>query len=100
MNLLNFLVISFFLFFSGLFGIFLNRKNVLIIIMSIELVFFSINFNFLIASVFIDDLIGQLMTLFILTVAAAESSIGLSIFLTFYRKKGTIAIEFINVLKG
>ncbi len=68
--------------------------------MSIELVFLSINFNFLIASVFLDDLIGQLMTLFVLTVAAAESSIGLAIFLTYYRKKGSIAIEFVNILKG
>jgi len=100
MNLTNFLVVAFFLFFSGLCGIFLNRKNVLIIIMSIELVFLSINFNFLIASVFLDDLIGQLVTLFVLTVAAAESSIGLAIFLTYYRKKGTIAVEFVNLLKG
>ena len=100
MNLTNFLVVPFFLFFSGLCGVFLNRKNVLIIIMSIELVFLSINFNFLIASVFLDDLIGQLMTLFVLTVAAAESSIGLAIFLTYYRKKGSIAIEFVNILKG
>jgi NADH-quinone oxidoreductase subunit K len=100
MNLTNFLVVPFLIFFSGLCGVFLNRKNVLIIIMSIELVFLSINFNFLIASVFLDDLVGQLMTLFVLTVAAAESSIGLAIFLTYYRKKGSIAIEFVTILKG
>lgn len=88
------------IFFIGLCGIFLNRKNVLIIIMCLELVLLSINSCFLVTSVYLDDLLGQVMTLFVLTVAAAESSIGLAVLLTNYHLKGTAAIEFISILKG
>jgi NADH-quinone oxidoreductase subunit K len=88
------------MFFFGLCGLFLNRKNILIVIMSIELVLLSINFLLLIGSVYLDDRVGQLFTLFIITVAAAESSIGLAILVAFYRLKGTIAVTFVNRLKG
>lgn len=89
-----------FIFFIGLCGIFLNRRNVLIIIMCLELVLLSINSCFMVTSVYLDDLIGQVMTMFVLTVAAAESSIGLAILLTNYQLKGTAAVEFVNTLKG
>jgi len=88
------------IFVIGLCGIFLNRKNALLVLMSIELMLLSVNFGFLLASVYLDDYIGQIMALLILTVAAAESSIGLAILVIFYRTKGTIAISFINILKG
>tara|TARA_Y100000816_G_C25837451_1_gene437738 strand:+ start:265 stop:639 length:375 start_codon:yes stop_codon:yes gene_type:complete len=87
-------------FFIGICGIFLNRKNILILIMSIELVLLSINFNYLITSVYIDDRVGQIITVFILTIAAAETSIGLAILICFYRLKGSIAISFAKFLKG
>lgn len=88
------------LFFFGLCGLFFNRKNILVTIMSIELILLAVNFLLLIGSVYLDDRIGQIFTLFILTVAAAESSIGLAILVSFYRLKGTIAIGFISLLKG
>jgi NADH-quinone oxidoreductase subunit K len=96
-TLLYFLTIIFFI---GLCGIFLNKKNILVIIMCIELVLLSVNSFFLVTSVYLDDLLGQVMTLFVLTVAAAESSIGLAVLLTNYNLKGTAAVEFINTLKG
>lgn len=88
------------LFLLGLSGIFLNRKNIIILLMSIELMLLSINFNFIIFSVFLDDILGQLFALLILTVAAAESAIGLAILVIYYRVRGTIAIEFIDLMKG
>jgi NADH-quinone oxidoreductase subunit K len=88
------------LFLLGLSGIFLNRKNIIILLMSIELMLLSINFNFIIFSVFLDDILGQLFALLVLTVAAAESAIGLAILVIYYRVRGTIAIEFINLMKG
>ena len=87
-------------FFIGVCGIFLNRKNILIVIMSIELVLLSINFNYLVTSVYTDDRIGQIMAVFILTIAAAATSIGLSILICFYRLKASIAISYANFLKG
>tara|TARA_B100000965_G_C19115567_1_gene550968 strand:- start:259 stop:519 length:261 start_codon:yes stop_codon:yes gene_type:complete len=84
----------------GLSGIFLNRKNLIIILMSIELVLLAVNMNFVIFSVYLDDLIGQMFALLILTVAAAESAIGLAILVIYYRARGTIAIEKIHLLKG
>jgi len=81
-------------------GIFLNRKNVLLVLMSVELMLLSINFNFLITASYIDDRFGQIFAIFVLTVAAAESSIGLAILVAYYRLQGTIALEQINHIKG
>jgi len=96
----KYLAVSLILFLVGLSGIFLNRKNILILLMSIELMLLAINFNFIIFSVFLDDILGQIFALLIITVAAAESAIGLAILVVYYRIRGTIAIEFINLMKG
>ena len=96
----RYLFVAMVLFLLGLSGIFLNRKNIIISLMSIELMLLSINFNFIIFSVFLDDILGQLFALLVLTVAAAESAIGLAILVIYYRVRGTIAIEFINLMKG
>jgi NADH-quinone oxidoreductase subunit K len=100
MNFLTLIFIPFTIFLIGLLGIFLNRKNVLLVIVCVELVLLAINFTFLVASYYLDDSLGQIFAIFILTVAAAESSIGLAILVTFYRVRGTIAIESVNLLKG
>jgi len=96
----RYLFVAMVLFLLGLSGIFLNRQNIIILLMSIELMLLSINFNFIIFSVFLDDILGQLFALLVLTVAAAESAIGLAILVIYYRVRGTIAIEFINLMKG
>ena len=88
------------LFLLGLWGIFLNRKNIIVMLMSIELMLLAINCTFLVFPMYLDDLLGQVFALFILTVAAAESSIGLALLVIYYRARGTVAIEFINLLKG
>jgi NADH:ubiquinone oxidoreductase subunit K len=88
------------LFLLGIWGIFLNRKNIIVMLMSIELMLLAVNLNFLMFSVYLDDLVGQLFALLILTVAAAESAIGLALLVVYYRIRGTIAVEFINLLKG
>jgi len=100
MNFLTIIFIPFVIFFIGLLGIFMNRKNVLLIIVCVELVLLSLNFLFLLSSFYLDDILGQIFALFILTVAAAESSIGLAILVIYYRSRGTISIDFINTLKG
>lgn len=100
MGFINFLVFSACLFFIGLVGIFFNRKNVLITLMSIELMLLSVNLIFLITSSFIDDIVGQIYAVFVLTIAAAESSIGLAILVVYYRLRGTISLDLINSLKG
>jgi len=100
MNLITFLFIPLIIFSIGIAGIMLNRKNILLIIICVELILLAINFIFLISSFYLDDIIGQIFTVFILVVAAAESSIGLAILITFYRLKGTITINSINSLKG
>jgi len=100
LNFAFFTLVPFFLFFIAIAGVALNRKNILTIIMSIELILLAINFNFLISSVYLDDRLGQLIPVFVLTVAAAESSIGLAILISYYRTRGTISLEFINQLKG
>ena len=81
-------------------GVVINRRNIIMLLMCIELMLLAVNFNFLIFSVYLDDLMGQIFSLFILTVAAAESSIGLALLVIYYRKQQTIAVEFINLLKG
>ena len=94
------LIIPITIFLIGIFGIVLNRKNVLLVIICVELILLAINFTFLISSFYLDDVLGQVFAIFILVVAAAESSIGLAILVTFYRLKGTISINSINKLKG
>ena len=96
----HFLILSSLLFLIGVFGIFLNRKNVIIILMSIELILLAVNINFVSFSYFLGDLTGQIFSLFVLTVAAAEASIGLAILVCFFRNKGSIAVDDANVMKG
>jgi NADH-quinone oxidoreductase subunit K len=88
------------LFTIGIFGIFLNRKNVIVILMSIELLLLSVNINFVAFSSFLGDLMGQIFTMLVLTVAAAEAAIGLAILVVFHRNRGSIAVEDVNVMKG
>ena len=85
---------------SASFGLFLNRKNVIIILMSIELMLLAVNINFVAFSAYLGDLVGQVFTLFVLTVAAAEAAIGLAILVCFFRNRGTIDVEDVNVMKG
>ena len=88
------------LFLIGIIGIFLVKKNIIIVLMSIELMLLSINLNFIIFSIYLDDIVGQVFALFVLTVAAAESAIGLAILVVYYRIKGLVSINFINSIKG
>lgn len=88
------------LFVIGIFGLFLNRKNVIVILMSVELMLLAVNINLVAFSSFLGDLVGQIYTLFVLTVAAAEAAIGLAILVNFFRNRGTIAVEDVNVMKG
>lgn len=99
-DLVNYLTLAFALFILGIGGIFLNRKNIILILMSIELMLLAVNLNFIIFSVYLDDLVGQIFAIFILTVAAAESAIGLSILVIYSRIKGSLAIDFIHLIKG
>jgi NADH-quinone oxidoreductase subunit K len=96
----QYLILSSLLFFLGLFGIVLNRKNILIILMSIELMLLAINLNFVLFSNSIDDIMGQVFALIILTVAAAESAIGLAILVIYYRLRGNILIEQSHLMRG
>ena len=99
--LLNyFLFIAFFVYVVGLIGIFVTRKNIILILLSIELMLISINFSLIIFSVYFDDIIGQIFSLFILTIAAAESSIGLAILVIYYRIKGNISLDLITAIKS
>ncbi|MBF0193715.1 MAG: NADH-quinone oxidoreductase subunit NuoK [Magnetococcales bacterium] len=100
MHLDHYLVLSALLFTIGVFGIFLNRRNVIIIMMSIELILLSVNINFVAFSSFMGNIDGQIMTFFVLTVAAAEAAIGLAILVTFFRNRATIDVEEIDTLKG
>nr|YP_010620119.1 NADH dehydrogenase subunit 4L [Melanothamnus gigas]WAX04155.1 NADH dehydrogenase subunit 4L [Melanothamnus gigas] len=88
------------LFLISLFGLFLNQKNILIMLMSLEMLFLSISFSLIYSSFYLDDIIGQIFSILILTVAAAESSIGLAILVIYYRIRHNITIEFMNLLKG
>jgi len=99
-GLTHYLSVSAILFTIGMLGIFLNRKNVIIILMSIELILLSVNLNMVAFSQHLGDLTGQIFALFILTVAAAEASIGLAILVVFFRNRGSIAVEDVNVMKG
>ncbi|SVC47705.1 uncharacterized protein METZ01_LOCUS300559 [marine metagenome] len=96
----HYLILAAIIFTIGVIGIFLNRKNVIIILMSIELILLAVNINLVSFSIFTQDLTGQIFTMFILTVAAAEAAIGLAIIVVYYRNKGSIRVEDINSLKG
>ena len=96
----HYLTVAAILFKLGVFGIFANRKNVIVILMSVELILLSVNINLVAFSSFAGDLIGQVFALLILTVAAAEAAIGLAILVVFYRNRGSIAVEDINMMKG
>jgi NADH-quinone oxidoreductase subunit K len=99
-GLSHYLTVGAILFTLGIFGIFLNRKNVIIILMSIELILLAVNINLVSFSAFLNDILGQVFALLVLTVAAAETAIGLAILVVFYRNRGSIAVEDINAMKG
>jgi NADH-quinone oxidoreductase subunit K len=94
------LVTNILLFFSGLIGIISNRKSILIVLMCVELILLSVNLNFILFSVYLDDFYGQIFSLFVLTIAAAESAIGLAILILYYRIRGDISINQLATLKG
>ena len=96
----HYLTLGAIIFTIGVIGIFLNRKNIIVILMSIELILLAVNINLVSFSIFLNNLIGQVFTVFILTVAAAEAAIGLAIIVVYYRNAGTISVEEINKLKG
>ena len=99
-GIFHYLVVSSLLFTLGICGIFINRKNVITILMSIELILLSVSINFVAFSVKLGDLTGQIFAMFILTVAAAEAAIGLAILVIYFRNRGSIAVEDINLMKG
>jgi NADH-quinone oxidoreductase subunit K len=96
----HYLIVAAILFTLGIAGIIVNRKNIIVILMSIELILLAVNINLIAFSAFLGDLTGQIYALFVLTVAAAEAAIGLAILVTYYRNRGTIAVEDINMMKG
>jgi NADH-quinone oxidoreductase subunit K len=96
----HYLILSSLIFIIGICGLFINRKNVIAILMSVELILLSVNINFVAFSAYLQDLTGQIFTLFILTVAAAEAAIGLAIIVVYYRNRGTIEIEDISQMRG
>ena len=96
----HYLTVAAILFTLGVFGIFLNRKNVIIILMSIELILLAVNINLVAFSTHLGDLVGQIFALFVLAIAAAEAAIGLAIIVVYFRNRGSIAVEDINLMKG
>ena len=96
----HYLAVAAILFTIGVFGIFLNRKNVIVILMSIELMLLAVNINFVAFSAHLGDLMGQVFAMFVLTVAAAEAAIGLAILVVYFRNRGSIAVEDIDLMKG
>ncbi|MCC6912929.1 MAG: NADH-quinone oxidoreductase subunit NuoK [Rhodospirillaceae bacterium] len=99
-GLSHYLTVGAILFTIGIFGIFLNRKNLIVIMMSIELMLLAVNVNMVAFSAFLNDLVGQIFTMLVLTVAAAEAAIGLAIVVVFYRNRRSIEVEDINTMKG
>lgn len=99
-GLTQYLIVAAVLFTLGVLGIFINRKNVIVILMSVELILLSVNINFVAFSSFAGNLTGQVFALLVLTVAAAEAAIGLAILVVYYRNRGSIAVEDINMMKG
>ncbi|MBW8268491.1 NADH-quinone oxidoreductase subunit NuoK [Caldovatus sp. SYSU G05006] len=100
MTLAHYLIVAAILFVLGIFGIFLNRKNVIVILMSVELILLAVNLNLVAFSSALNDLTGQVFAMFVLTVAAAEAAIGLAIVVIYFRNKGSIEVEDISTLKG
>jgi NADH-quinone oxidoreductase subunit K len=96
----HYLTVAAVLFTLGVFGIFMNRKNVIIILMSIELILLAVNINMVAFSTFLGDIVGQVFAMLILTVAAAEAAIGLAILVVFFRNRGSIAVEDVNMMRG
>ena len=96
----HYLAVAAVLFTIGVFGIFVNRKNVIILLLSIELILLSVNINLVAFSSFLGDLAGQVFALFVLTVAAAEAAVGLAILVVFFRNRGDISVEGVNLMKG
>jgi len=99
-GLSHYMTVSAILFTLGIFGIFLNRKNVIIILMSVELMLLAVNINLVAFSAFLNDMVGQVFAMFVLTVAAAEAAIGLAILVVYFRNRGSIAVEDVNMMKG
>jgi len=99
-GLAHYLTVAAILFTLGIFGIFLNRKNVIIILMSVELMLLAVNINLVAFSTNLGDMVGQVFAMFVLTVAAAEAAIGLAILVVYFRNRGSIAVEDINMMKG
>ncbi len=99
-GLAHYLSVAAVLFTLGIFGIFLNRKNVIIILMSIELILLAVNINLVAFSTFLGDIVGQVYALLVLTVAAAEAAIGLAVLVAYFRNRGSIAVEDVNLMKG
>jgi NADH-quinone oxidoreductase subunit K len=99
-GLSHYLTVAAILFTLGIFGIFINRKNVIVILMSVELIMLAVNINLIAFSSFLGDLVGQIFALLVLTVAAAEAAIGLAILVVFHRNRGSIAVEDVNMMKG
>jgi NADH-quinone oxidoreductase subunit K len=99
-TLAHYLTVAAIVFTLGVFGIFLNRRNVIIILMSVELILLAVNINMVAFSAFLNDLVGQVFSMFILTVAAAEAAIGLAILVVYFRNRGNIAVEDNNLMKG
>ncbi len=99
-GLTEYLTVAAILFTIGVFGIFVNRKNVIIILMCIELILLSVNINFVAFSTHLGDMGGQIFAMFVLTVAAAEAAVGLAILVVYFRNRGDIAVEDINLMKG
>ena len=99
-SLAHYLAVAAILFTIGVFGIFVNRKNIIVILMSIELILLAVNINFVAFSTFLGDLVGQVFALLVLTVAAAEAAIGLAILVAYFRNRGSIAVEDVNLMKG
>ena len=99
-TLSHYLTVAAILFVLGVLGIFINRRNVILILMAIELILLAVNINLVAFSAFLGDIVGQIMAMFVLTVAAAEAAIGLAILVVYFRNRGTIAVEEINLMKG
>jgi NADH-quinone oxidoreductase subunit K len=100
MTLFQLLIVISFLFVVGLAGIIINRFNIILVLMSIELMLLAVNMNFIVISIFLDDLMGLVFSLFILTVAAAESSIGLALLITYFKTRSTVSVDSFQILKG
>ena len=99
-GLFHYLVVSAILFTTGVFGIFVNRRNIIIILMSVELILLAVNINFVAFSAYLHNIQGQIMAIFVLTVAAAEAAVGLAILVTFFRNRGDIAVDDASMMKG